>query len=67
MLITAPITSRSGYGEHARDLVRSLMSSDKYDIKYARDNQIKIADIDKTNESYLKGQRIFVDMNLDRL
>jgi len=38
------------------------LAQDKYDIKYARDNQIKIADIDKTNESYLKGQRIFVDM-----
>ena len=38
------------------------LAQDKYDIKYARDNQIEIADIDKTNESYLKGQRIFVDM-----
>ena len=33
MLITAPVTSRSGYGSHSRDLVRSLLSLNKYDIK----------------------------------
>ena len=38
------------------------LAQDKYDIKYARDNQIEIENIDKTNQNYLKGQRIFVDM-----
>ena len=33
MLICAPVTSRSGYGAHARDLVRSFISHDKYKIK----------------------------------
>jgi len=33
MLICAPVTSRSGYGDHARDLVWSFMKYDKYDIK----------------------------------
>ena len=33
MLICAPVTSRSGYGAHARDLVTSFMEHDKYDIK----------------------------------
>ena len=33
MLICAPVTSRSGYGDHARDLVLSFMKHDKYDIK----------------------------------
>tara|TARA_Y100000593_G_C4277636_1_gene320976 strand:- start:146 stop:1525 length:1380 start_codon:yes stop_codon:yes gene_type:complete len=33
MLITAPVTSRSGYGAHARDLVLSLMDMDKFEIK----------------------------------
>ena len=33
MLICAPVTSRSGYGDHARDLVTSLIEHDKYDIK----------------------------------
>ena len=33
MLICAPVTSRSGYGAHARDLVWSFIQHDKYDIK----------------------------------
>jgi len=33
MLICAPVTSRSGYGSHARDLVWSFMDADKYVIK----------------------------------
>ena len=35
MVICAPVTSRSGYGAHSRDLVHSLISMDKYDIKVA--------------------------------
>ena len=33
MLICAPVTSRSGYGDHARDLVRSFLTHNKYDIE----------------------------------
>jgi glycosyltransferase involved in cell wall biosynthesis len=33
MLICAPVTSRSGYGDHARDLVRAFLKHDKFDIK----------------------------------
>jgi len=33
MLICAPVSSRSGYGAHARDLVWSFMDSGKYNIK----------------------------------
>ena len=33
MLICAPVTSRSGYGAHARDLVWSFIQHDKYEIK----------------------------------
>ena len=33
MLIVAPVSSRSGYGDHARDLVRSFIKHDKFDIK----------------------------------
>lgn len=32
-LITAPVATRSGYGDMARDLVRWLIDYDKYDIK----------------------------------
>ena len=33
MLICAPVSSRSGYGDHARDLVRSFIEHNKYNIK----------------------------------
>ena len=33
MLICAPVSSRSGYGDHARDLVHSFIKHDKYEIK----------------------------------
>ena len=33
MLVQAPVETRSGYGSHARDLVKSLIKMDKYDIK----------------------------------
>jgi len=33
MLICAPVSSRSGYGDHARDLVRAFLNLDKFDIK----------------------------------
>ena len=33
MLICAPVSSRSGYGDHARDLVHSFIKHNKYDIK----------------------------------
>ncbi len=33
MLICAPVSSRSGYGAHARDLIHSFIEHDKYDIK----------------------------------
>ncbi len=31
-LITGPVATRSGYGSHSRDLIRSLMDMDKLDI-----------------------------------
>jgi glycosyltransferase involved in cell wall biosynthesis len=32
-VVQGPVATRSGYGEHARDLVRALVSIDKWDIK----------------------------------
>jgi glycosyltransferase involved in cell wall biosynthesis len=32
-LVTAPVATRSGYGAHSRDIVRSLIKLDKYDVK----------------------------------
>ena len=33
ILITGPVATRSGYGSHSRDLCRSLIAMDKFDIK----------------------------------
>ena len=33
MVICAPASWRSGYGDHARDLIKSFIRKDKYDIK----------------------------------
>tara|TARA_R100001015_G_C4632994_1_gene197319 strand:+ start:2900 stop:4180 length:1281 start_codon:yes stop_codon:yes gene_type:complete len=33
IVISCPSTSRSGYGNHSRDLIRSLIKMNKYDIK----------------------------------
>jgi len=33
MLICAPVSSRSGYGDHARDLVKAFLKLDKFDVK----------------------------------
>src|SRR6056300_156870 len=33
ILVTAPVATRSGYGNHARDICRALIESDKYDVK----------------------------------
>ena len=35
ILFQGPVKSRSGYGDHTRDLITSLISMDKYDIKIA--------------------------------
>ena len=33
VLVTAPVGTRSGYGAHSRDICRSLISLDKYDVR----------------------------------
>ena len=33
VLVTAPVGTRSGYGAHSRDIVRSLIALDKYNVK----------------------------------
>ena len=33
VLFTAPVGTRSGYGAHSRDIARSLIAMDKFDIK----------------------------------
>tara|TARA_B100001094_G_scaffold325344_1_gene379525 strand:- start:1451 stop:2728 length:1278 start_codon:yes stop_codon:yes gene_type:complete len=33
LVISCPASSRSGYGDHSRDLIRSLIAMDRFDIK----------------------------------
>ncbi len=33
ILVTAPVGTRSGYGSHSRDICRSLIAIDKFDVK----------------------------------
>ena len=33
VLVTAPVGTRSGYGSHSRDICRSLIEMDKFDVK----------------------------------
>ena len=33
LVFQAPIATRSGYGDHSRDLLKSLFEMDKFDIK----------------------------------
>jgi len=33
VLVTAPVATRSGYGNHSRDICRALIELDKYDVK----------------------------------
>ena len=33
LLFQGPVKSRSGYGDHTRDLLKSLISMDIFDIK----------------------------------
>ena len=32
ILVTAPVKTRSGYGNHARDICTALIELDKYDV-----------------------------------
>ena len=33
LVLQGPVTSRSGYGDHTRDILKSLINMDKFDIK----------------------------------
>ena len=33
ILVTAPVETRSGYGNHSRDICQALIEMDKYDVR----------------------------------
>jgi glycosyltransferase involved in cell wall biosynthesis len=69
MLITGPVTTRSGYGSHSRDLCRSLIAMDKFDIKI---NSLRWGNCpmnaldDKNPNDKIIIDRIIEDMNLPK-
>ena len=69
MLICAPVTSRSGYGDHARDLVRAFLELNKFDVKIFDVNwgETPRNALDKNNESDKKIlDCILAQPNMDR-
>jgi len=79
MLICAPVTSRSGYGDHARDLVLSFMDMDKFEIKILDvpwgdcprtaldgkdENDVKLSNAILTNQSLNRQPDIYVDIRI---
>jgi glycosyltransferase involved in cell wall biosynthesis len=77
MLICAPVSSRSGYGDHARDLVRAFLKHDKFDIKIqdvnwgetprdALDNELdkKILDCILSEPKMDKQPDVYVDIRI---
>ena len=56
-LVTAPVATRSGYGAHSRDIVRSLIKLDKYDIKIMSvrwgNTPMNALDIDNPNDKMI--------------
>ena len=79
MLICAPVSSRSGYGSHARDLVWSFLDSEKYDVKIFdvpwgncprnalekdNTNDKRIIDCLMTNNQLDKQPDIYVDIRI---
>ena len=64
LLVQGPVATRSGYGEHARDLIRALISIDKWDIKVINtrwgNTPMNALDVDDPND------KIIIDRFLDR-
>ena len=58
LVYQAPVFTRSGYGDHARDILRSLFKMDKYDVKVVptRWGNTPQNQVDPTSEF---GQKVF--------
>ena len=69
VLVTAPVATRSGYGSHSRDICRSLISMDKYNVKifpvrWGTTPQNALNDADPNDKVII--DRLMVDVNLER-
>ena len=65
MLIQAPVATRSGYGNHSRDLIESLIEMDKWDIKIAslRWGDCSMDALDDENPIHQKIKSCFITPN----
>ena len=69
VLVTAPVATRSGYGSHSRDICRSLISMDKYNVKifpvrWGTTPQNALNDADPNDKVII--DRLMVDTNLEK-
>jgi hypothetical protein len=68
LLVQGPVATRSGYGEHARDLVRALVSIDKWDVKVINtrwgNTPMNALDLDNPNDRVIIDR--FLNERLDR-
>ena len=68
-LVTAPVATRSGYGSHSRDICRSLISMDKYNVKifpvrWGNTPQNALNDADPNDKVII--DRLMNDVNLEK-
>ena len=68
-LVTAPVATRSGYGSHSRDICRSLISMDKYNVKifpvrWGNTPQNALNDADPNDKVII--DRLMNDANLEK-
>jgi len=69
LLFTAPVGTRSGYGAHSRDIVRSLIAMDRFDIKifpvrWGSTPQNALNDKDPNDKEIIK--RLLQNPNMER-
>ena len=69
ILVTSPCGTRSGYGSHSRDIIRSLIAMDKFDVKVwpVRWGNTSQNALDETNPNDLPIiERILSNPNMER-
>ena len=69
VLVTGPVATRSGYGAHSRDICRSLISMDKYNVKifpvrWGNTPQNALNDADPNDKVII--DRLMNDVNLEK-
>ena len=69
VLVTGPVATRSGYGAHSRDICRSLISMDKYNVKifpvrWGSTPQNALNDADPNDKVII--DRLMNDANLEK-